>query len=246
MDSLIPWIGGKKLLRDKIIERFPPKFDRYIEVFGGAAWVLFRKDKHAAMEVYNDVDGNIVNLFRCVKYHPDEIQKELDFVLNAREEFIDMKSQAGLTDIQRAARFFVVVKCSYGADRDSFSCAPKSLASARERIADIHARLARVVIEHKDFEALIKTYDRPETLFYCDPPYFKTEKYYSAEFTADDHARLKSVLSHIKGKFILSYNDDPFIRSMYAEYKIEELQRSNSLRTRYDGGSFRELVITNF
>lgn len=71
MDSFISWIGGKKLLRKRVVEEFPDSntYDRYVEVFGGAGWVLFSKDKHAEMEVYNDANGNLVNLFRCVKYH---------------------------------------------------------------------------------------------------------------------------------------------------------------------------------
>lgn len=77
MNSFISWIGGKKLLRKKILENFPDRgiFNRYIEVFGGAGWVLFSVDKHAKMEVYNDVNGNLVNLFRCTKYHPEALQK---------------------------------------------------------------------------------------------------------------------------------------------------------------------------
>ena len=81
MNSFISWIGGKKLLRKKILEVFPEQttFNRYIEVFGGARWVLFSSDRHANMEVYNDVNGNLVNLFRCTKYHPEELQKELQY-----------------------------------------------------------------------------------------------------------------------------------------------------------------------
>ena len=89
MDSFISWIGGKKLLRNKILSLFPEKkeFNRYVEVFGGAGWVLFASERHAETEVYNDMDGRLVNLFRCVKYHPDALQKELEFTLNSREQF---------------------------------------------------------------------------------------------------------------------------------------------------------------
>ena len=115
MNSFISWIGGKKALRKKIVEEFPEKgtYNKYIEVFGGAGWVLFYFDKHAEKEIYNDIDGKLVNLFRCVKYHPDEMQKELDLILMSREQFGDARAQSevrGMTDIQRAARFFVVIK----------------------------------------------------------------------------------------------------------------------------------------
>ena len=79
MESFMGRMGGKKLLRKTICEKFPPtaEFDRYIEVFGGAAWVLLYKEKHAQLEVYNDLDGEMVNMLRCVKYHLSELLKEM-------------------------------------------------------------------------------------------------------------------------------------------------------------------------
>ena len=111
MDSFISWVGGKKALRKIILEQFPAEYGRYIEVFGGAGWILFAKERRVKLEVYNDMDGRLVNLFRCVKYHPEALQKELDWILNSREQFFDAREEArGLTDIQRAARFFVLSK----------------------------------------------------------------------------------------------------------------------------------------
>lgn len=106
MESCIGWIGGKRLLRKAILERFPTdEVGRYIEVFGGAGWVLFAKEKKSGqLEVYNDINGGLVNLFRCVKYHCGEVQKELDWLLTSREQFFDCLAQLdtrGLTDIQR-------------------------------------------------------------------------------------------------------------------------------------------------
>ena len=93
-------------MRKMILEQFPESgsFDRYIEVFGGAGWILFAKESHAKMEVYNDINGQLVNLFRVVKYHPEALQKELDWILMSREQFFDaLQDTKGLTDIQRAA-----------------------------------------------------------------------------------------------------------------------------------------------
>ena len=113
MNSFISWVGGKRLLRKKIIEQFPEEYGRYIEVFGGAGWVLFGKEERG-MEVYNDVNSSLVNLYRCVKYHPEALQKELDGIMMSREIFFDcIQDTRGLTDIQRAARFFVAIKASY-------------------------------------------------------------------------------------------------------------------------------------
>ena len=93
MKSFIPWIGGKSLLAKKIVSMFPDDFDRYIEVFGGGGSVLFAKDKHAPLEVYNDANGQLVNLFRCIRFHREELQREISGYINAREIFEDIKAQ---------------------------------------------------------------------------------------------------------------------------------------------------------
>lgn len=246
MKSFIPWIGGKSQLAKKIVSMFPDEFDRYIEVFGGGGSVLFAKDKHAPLEVYNDANGQLVNLFRCIRFHREELQREISGYINSREIFDDIKAQInmrGFTDIQRAAMFYVQVKISYGADGRTYGCNKKDISSSY--LTEIEKRLksgAGVTIEHKDFENLIKVYDRSNALFYCDPPYHKSEKYYDAEFTSSDHERLKACLSNIKGRFVLSYNDDDFIRNLYKDFKITEVERQNNLSR----GSYKELIITNY
>lgn len=243
MKSFIPWIGGKSQLAKRIISEFPEKFERYIEVFGGGASVLFAADKHAPMEVYNDANGQLVNLFRCIKYHREELQREIRYYLNSREMFLycrDRLDCSGFTDIQRAAMYYLCIKVSFGASVDSFGCAPKGLDTAR--FEEVEKRLERVLIEHKDFEELIKQYDRPNALFYCDPPYHTTEKHYSERFTEADHYRLNTVLTALKGHFILSYNDDDFVRELYKGFKIVSVERQNNLSK----GSFKEVIIKNF
>lgn len=249
LNSPITRMGGKKLLRKTICERFPENgtFDRYVEVFGGAGWVLFYKDKHAKLEVYNDADGELVNLMRCIKYHAGELRREINGWCNAREFFEDVSAQLdtrGLTDIRRAARYFLRMKLSFGADGRTYGCNTKNLSSATEYLIDVQRRLmsSSVVIEHKDFENLIKVYDRPKALFCCDPPYHSTEKYYDVQFTEADHIRLRDTLKNIKGKFLLSYNDDEFIRELYNGFKIDAVERQNNI----SGGRFKELIITNY
>lgn len=152
MNSFITWIGGKKLLRKKILEQFPEEgtYNRYVEVFGGAAWVLFSKEKHADFEVYNDVNGNLVNLFRCVKYHPETVQKELDWLLMSWEQFFDAREQLnvrGMTDIQTAARFYIVIQESFGAECRSFGVKSKDNNKKISDLVAISERLRRVVIK---------------------------------------------------------------------------------------------------
>ncbi|MBO5522926.1 MAG: DNA adenine methylase [Roseburia sp.] len=251
MNSFISWIGGKKSLRSKILEQFPDKkeYNRYIEVFGGAGWVLFSLERHAKMEIYNDVNGNLVNLFRCVKYHPEALQKELEFTLMSREQFFSAKEQMkskGLTDIQRAARFFILIKESFGVDLRSFGVRSKNMENAIEYIMAVSKRLNTVVIENLDFEHLIKTYDRKDALFYLDPPYYKTEDYYSEKFMPDDHVRLKRSLDKIKGKFLLSYNDCEYIRNLYKDYKIIGVDRTHNMIIQKNKPRYMEVLIKNY
>lgn len=252
MNSFMGWIGGKRLLRNDILARFPSDgIERYIEVCGGAGWVLFAKPQTPKqMEVYNDRDGDLVNLYRCIKYHCAALQEELDGMLSAREQFLDCQNQLhsrGLTDIQRAARFFYLVKISFGSDRKTFATSPKSVVNARDYLRQVQTRLAGVVIEQRDCVDLIRIYDRPKALFYVDPPYVGTEKYYEGSFGIDDHKRLANALHKIKGRFILSYGDDPLIWELYSDCKIERISRHNTLAAHSTNKDpFREVIITNY
>lgn len=252
MNSFIGWIGGKRLLRNDILARFPKEnIDRYIEVCGGAGWVLFAKEYSSKqLEVFNDYDGDLINLYRCVKYHCTALQDELEWLLSSREQFCDCLAQVhmqGLTDIQRAARFFYLIKISFGSNGYSFATSSKSIESAKEYLSKIQARLKGVVIEQKDCVDLIKIYDRPTALFYIDPPYVGTEKHYNVKFGAEDHARLADALKAIKGKFILSYGDDPLVWQLYDGFKIERVYRNSTLAAHGSNSDpFAEVIISNF
>jgi DNA adenine methylase len=251
MNSFISWIGGKRLLRKAIISRFPEQYDSYIEVFGGAAWVLFGIETPSGFEVYNDIDSDLVKLYRCVKYHCQELQRELDFLLNSREMFNDFKSQmqsTGLTDIQRAARYFIMIKISYGSDRRSFGCIDKNMIKIIDYLPQIQERLNKVLIENRSFDRLIKVYDKPGALFYLDPPYHGTEKYYDTKFDEQHHRLLCDILKGIQGRFVLSYNDDPFIRELYKDFNVESISRKSNLTGKYDNAphDYKELIIRNY
>lgn len=253
MNSFMSWVGGKKALRDEIIARFPLQYERYIEVFGGGGWVLFHKQP-SEFEVYNDFNPNLANLYRCVREHPDELISELTFVLNSRTDFeyirSVLKSKAEIPDVRRAAYFYQVIRQSYASGLDSFGSQPHGMWSNFPIIRKACGRLQRVVVENKDFEKLIKQYDRPESLFYCDPPYYKTEDYYEdVGFCEKDHERLADALCGIQGKFLLSYNDCDRIRENYSRpgITIESTTRLSNIAQRYEGGKqYPELIIANY
>lgn len=251
MNSFIGWVGGKRILRKNILAQFPPEasFDWYIEVFGGAGWVLFAKDRHAKMEVFNDINGDLINLYRCVKYHSEALQKELAFSFTSREQFTDYYKQLetrGFTDIQRAARYYFIIKESYAADLHSFGVKSRNLIRSMDYLTTVSKRLNSVIIENISFEQLIRTYDREKALFYLDPPYYKAEKYYPDRFNPEDHIGLRKCLDQIKGFFILSYNDCEEIRKLYKDYQVIEVSRMDNIVVKNGKREYKELIIKNF
>jgi DNA adenine methylase len=257
MNSYISWVGGKKALRDEVLSRFPIYYERYIEVFGGGGWVLFGKPPGNDFEVYNDFNGLLVNLYRCVRERPQELIDSLRYVLNARADFDQIKAvlacDSDVSAIQRAAWFYQLIRYSYASGLNSFASQPHDMWANFPLIDQASRRLAKVVVENQDFERLIRHYDRPVSFFYCDPPYHDTEDYYQnigeAGFTERDHIRLRDTLLSIEGKFLLSYNDDEFIRGLYDRpgINIEPVTRLNNMRQRFDPNcQFEELLISNY
>ena len=124
------WIGGKKLLRDAVLCRFPLDYERFIEVFGGGGWVLFHKPPRKDLEVYNDFNVLLSNLFRCVRDKPDLLITALEYVLNSRADFDHVRlslRQKRTTDVQRAAWFYQIIRQSYASGLTSFASQPHDM-----------------------------------------------------------------------------------------------------------------------
>jgi len=234
LNSPICWVGGKNYLRHRILPRFP-QHHCYVEVFGGAGWMLFGKDQAASkVEIYNDLEGELVNLFRVIKTKPKLFLQAFELELVSREIF-NCKKKAdptALTDVGRAARFYYLVKSAFGGritGKPAFSCGPSrpsnlNLHTLKDAILPIHERLQRVTIENLDFQALLNRYDRPETLFYADPPYWQVTCDYTIPFNWEDQLRLAETLRGIKGRAIVSLNDHPDIRKLYRKFRIETIE----------------------
>ena len=253
MRSIFPYVGGKHRLAPRLIKLFDAH-TCYVEVFAGALNVLFAKDR-VKCEVVNDVNRDLINIFRIIRYHPDELFKELICITHSRQEFNDYHDQPGLTDVQRAARYFFRLKTSYGgtapAGHQNFGYKTLGFAGFRhnalDTIAQAHERLDGVHIENQDFEDLIKRYDRKHSLFFCDPPYWQLAGY-AAKFDWSDHERLAASLKKIKGKFLLTINDHPDIRKLYKGLPQIRHQVSYSVVRKIENRKTPnpELVIANY
>lgn len=251
--SPLAWLGGKSQLADRIIDRFP-SHTTYCEVFAGAAWVLFRKEE-SKVEIINDINRDLTTLYRCVKHHPVELVNQFKWMLVARDEFDRFLATPAetLTDIQRAARFFYLAKTAFGAriNKPTFgiaATAPSRLNLFRieEDLSEAHLRLSRVYIENRPYDQVIKRFDKPGTLFYVDPPYWGCEGDYGpGVFSQDDFERLATQLDGVKGKFILSLNDQPEVREVFANFQIEAINTRYSINPA-KAGPVGEVLITNF
>lgn len=158
-----------------------------------------------------------------------------------------MLENATVDDVKRAAAFFKLIRYSYGSGCTSYGCQPFDVRKCFAAVWQASNRLKDTIIENKDFEALIRQYDRESAFFYCDPPYYETEGHYAVVFRKEDHARLRDALAGCRGKWMVSYNDCEFIRDLYAGYTITAVTRINNLAQRYDGGcEFPEVIITNY
>ncbi len=164
------------------------------------------------------------------------------------EEMIEMRTRITTDyDVRRAAMYLKLLRYSYSSGGKSYASQPFDIRKLFDLIQELENRMANVVVENQDFETLIKHYDRPDSLFYADPPYFKTEDMYEVDFSWDDHVRLRDTLKNIKGKFLLSYNDCPEIRELYKDFSMLDFSRVHSMAQRYDAGKeFNELLIGNY
>lgn len=256
-ECLINWVGGKRLLRKTIAPLIPEDIKSYIEPFGGGAWVLFYKDKWANLEIYNDLDSRLVNLFRIVKYHPNAFKEEVKYLLGSREMFFQFLNGRFFTDIQKAVQFYFLITRSFGGKGSSFGTvkkssrgASKSQKNALEKVDAIHERLDKVMIENRDFETLIKQYAFKDVFFYCDPPYSQGCGYDVTTTKDLDHERLREILGNIKGRFLLSYDDSPKIRELYKGFEMIEVERQNGINNRQGADRqnkmYKELLIANY
>lgn len=204
------------------------------------------------MEVLNDINGDLVNFYRCVRFHSDVLLTELEFVLNSRQEFTDFRHQPGLTDIQRAARWFFRNKnCFAGARMDSFSSTAAgggAMCSRTARLGTIRAlnlRLDRVSIENLDWEKCLSLYDRLHTFFFLDPPYTECDAGAYGTWTNSDVLRLRDRLGKLRGKWMVTFNDAPSIRQIFDGCKIRSVTRKRAITQKpgEPAPDYRELVI---
>ncbi|MDR1496975.1 MAG: DNA adenine methylase [Puniceicoccales bacterium] len=235
-----PYPGGKSRLLKHILPLIP-EHAIYVEPFAGGLAVLLAK-KRAKTEVVNDLDKEIVNFYRCLRSHKTALINEIggSARINSREDFTELLAPpAGdATDLQRAARWFVVRVCSYGGQSE---CWGRSLtgyhgweATRHEAaISRVSERLQRVFIENRDWEEIVTRFDSPDTFFYFDPPYVNASVTAYHPFSYDEMKRIRNRLDKLQGTWLLSCDDSPSCREIFAGLPVRELKIGYTLGSRY-------------
>ena len=249
----LQYIGGKSMLVRSLLPLIPPH-KCYVEVFGGGAQLLFAKEP-SRVEIYNDIDGRLVNLFLVVRDRGREFQDRLATLPYSRRVYREYKTHEEIGDpLEDAVRFFYVVRGSFGGEYGtgwSYGTVKNNAGiyfSTVSQLGLVSKRLENVQIEELDFRECIKRYDRPWTLFFCDPPYYGV-KSYKYVFSEKDHEDLAKLLRRVKGKWLLTYNDHPRIRHLYAGFDMSmkklpiygTLVKNEKSRRTWD-----QLIIANY
>jgi len=262
INSPFKWVGGKSRLRKQIIPLLP-KHTCYVELFAGAAWVLFGKPP-SDVEVLNDIDQEIVTFFRVVKEKPEELIKSFEWELVSRAEF---KRQAvldptQLTDVQRAHRFYYLIMAGWGGElkyprfQTSISDGGHgnrligALETLQERLAPVHNRLKTVIIENLDWRECLNRYDRTNTVMYIDPPYPDNGANYAHNMRDwKEHHELAERLHKTECKWILSSYDIPEVRALYPQNYVVAVQMASGMKAKKNGNERvinKEVLITNY
>lgn len=212
------------------------------------------------MEVINDRDRELVNFWRVIQNHLDPFIECFKWAVTSRKMFDweNMKRPETLTDIQRAVRYYYLQRLCFGGKvrgrtfgTSAVGTPRLTLSDLEEKILQVHWRMEKVMIECLDACECISRYDRPGTLFYVDPPYYHLSQGYDHQFKDEDFVRLEKTLAGIKGKFILSLNDHPDVRRMFAAFKMEGVSLVYSAGNSRSSATTRaeqrkELLIRNF
>lgn len=251
-----PYIGGKKRLARLLAGRIAAvPHTLYAEVFIGMGGVFFARDARPRAEVINDWSEDVSTFFRILQHHYVAFMDMLRFQLTTRANFEKLVAlePSSLTDLQRAARFLYLQRLAFGGKVAGRSFGVSATGPARFDVTKlgpvleaIHERLASVTIERLPWAQFIHRYDRPGTLFYLDPPYYESENDYGrGMFARSEFIEMATLLDTIRGRFLLSLNDRPEVREIFAGFTVEPVRTAYTLAGNGRSAPAAELLISN-
>jgi DNA adenine methylase len=247
---VIAWPGGKRRMLRHILPRIPDHAC-YVEPFFGGGAVFFGK-KPSPHEVINDINSDLVFFMRNARAHLDALLDEMDLVLNARQEFEDYLRQPGLTELQRAARWFIRHRLSFGGMGATFAVTrTHALPSRSQRLIAIRAlshRLDRTTIENRSWDKIFGLYDFADAFFFLDPPYLDGGGAAYSGWSELELTRFCQAVLQLKGQWMVTFQDCDQVRDLLKGYRIKAVTRSNGIgnngRVR-TGRVYREVIINS-
>jgi DNA adenine methylase len=246
---VLRWPGGKSRLLKKLLPRVPSHVC-YVEAFAGGMALLLAKER-SQIEIVNDANGDLVSLYRCVQYHLPALLDEIQWTLSARKNLTDFLAQPGLTEIQRAARWFIRNRISFGGSMTSYAVSRSggggvsSRQAVLENLKRLNERLDRVSIENLSYERCLELYDGKASFFFLDPPYVDSKANNYAGWNREQIEALRSRLDALQGRWLLTINDSPFTRKLFSDCKKEAVRTRNCRVNcaKLPDADFGELII---
>jgi DNA adenine methylase len=254
--------GGKFYLAKWVIDNFPDNYQdmTYIEPFIGGGNVLLNKEK-SKIEVMNDLDASVVGVYQALRDEPKELIRRLNLTKYCQETFEKASKKTVFDDyLEKAKNEFILRRMSRGGlkaafawsnrlrggvpgDVNAWNTAIKALPELAERIKEVH-------IFNKPALEVLKTFDGPETLAYCDPPYLHetrvSKAVYASEMTTEDHIQLSHILNAYQGKVLLSGYMSPLYARLYKNWNIEKKKIANHSSQKKTKEKKVEILWKNF
>lgn len=248
---ILRWPGSKNRMLKHLLPMVTPHVC-YAEPFAGSLALLMAKER-SKVEVVNDVNKNLVALYRSIQFHLPEVYRQLEYLFASRDMLHDFIDQPGLTEIQRAMGFLLVNRTSFGGNMHSFGVCKTAgggvgldRAKVSELLGRAHERLNGVIVENLPYERILKNQDSKDTLFFLDPPYLHHKCDAYAAWTEKDMRKLKRNLGKLQGRWILTLDDSPFNRELFRDCKLQHtVSQNRAVNCRTHGETtFGELIIT--
>lgn len=243
---IIRWPGGKTRLLKHLLPLIRPH-KTYVEAFAGGMALMLAKEPSRA-EVVNDINSDLVNLYRHAQFHLDALIEEVRWTLNSRQDMLDLVKQPGLTGLQSAARYLLRNRLSFGGAGQNFAVS-KQAQPSRENILGllraINARLDKVAVENVSYDRLIILYDHAETLWFFDPPYSAGV---TSNYSPWSQAEMQAFAARVRalaGDWIVTVNDCGENRALFAGHDLTPVAtRAQCANQRTNHGkTFGELII---
>lgn len=253
-DKPLTWQGAKTPLLPvllPLIESIPHRC--FVEVFAGSAIVTLAKPPSSKVgEVINDLNGDLVNFYRCMIQHGPEMRRLLRHTINSRQIFTEAKLlRSHRTDIQRACDFLYLNRVSFGGGMRNYGVAKGgagggavvSWPNVLRMLKAASARMHRVNVECLTWQRCLKVYDGPDSLLFIDPPYVGTIQDTYESFTLAKMQELHDAVMVLKGRWIVTTGDTPAMREMWQDCQIQSVSRARGISAR-NAKPYAELIIT--